>query len=72
MRRTRAAALLAAGALVLVGLGLLCTVAAWWRWALAERAMRRRRPLPTFTLGVVLTVVLVLVALGLTAALVTG
>lgn len=59
-------------ALTLVGLGLLCTVAAWWRWALAERAMRRRAPLPTFTLGVVMTVVLVIAVLAVTAVLVTA
>src|SRR5690606_32278374 len=59
-------------ALALVGLGLVSTLAAWWRWALAERAMRRRGPLPTFTLGMVLTVVLAIAALVVTAVLATG
>src|SRR5690606_30793055 len=34
-------------ALVLVGLALVAAAAAWLRWALAERAMRCRRPLPS-------------------------
>jgi putative membrane protein len=33
-------------AALLVVLGLLCAVASWVRWAMAERAMRRGEPLP--------------------------
>lgn len=32
--------------LLFVALGLLCVVVAWWRWALSERSMRLRAPLP--------------------------
>jgi putative membrane protein len=39
---------------VLVLLGLVAAAAAWLRWALAERAMRRGRPLPAPGLGPVL------------------
>jgi putative membrane protein len=41
-------------ALLLVLLGLFCAVVSWFRWARAERAMRRGEPLPAFALGVVL------------------
>lgn len=47
----------AAGALVV--LGVICAVAAWARWALAERAIRRRASLPASS-------VTVLVAAGVT------
>ncbi|WP_203336295.1 DUF202 domain-containing protein [Nocardioides limicola] len=47
-------------AALLVGLGLLAAVAAWLRWAAAERAMRRRQPLPSFGFAGVLTLCLVL------------
>lgn len=43
--------------LVLLGMGVVAPVLAWWRWAAAERAMRRNEPLPP---------------LGAAAALVTG
>jgi putative membrane protein len=33
-------------ALVLVGLGVLAPLQAWWGWVATERAMRLRRPLP--------------------------
>jgi putative membrane protein len=33
-------------AAVLVVIGMLCATSAWFRWALAERAMRRAEPLP--------------------------
>ena len=46
----------------LLGLGLLAAVAAWLRWAAAERAMRRRGPLPSFGFAMVFS--LLLVALG--------
>ncbi len=42
---------LAAG---LVLLGVVCAVAAWWRWAGAERAIRHQEPLPPPWLGLVL------------------
>ncbi|WP_345265232.1 DUF202 domain-containing protein [Nocardioides nanhaiensis] len=48
---------LAAG---LVVLALLCAGASWWRWARAERAIRRREPLPAAGLGLVLAVGVVL------------
>lgn len=56
-------------ATVLVLLGAGCAAASWWRWARAERAIRRRDPLPAtglgllLTLGVVAVGVLVLVLL---------
>ncbi|MGY1714801.1 YidH family protein [Geodermatophilus nigrescens] len=34
-------------ALLLVGLGVLAPVQAWWGWAATERAMRLGRPLPS-------------------------
>ena len=52
----------------LVVLGLVCAVAAWFRWARAERALRLRAPLPALHLaavlaaGVVAVSVVVLVA----------
>ncbi len=52
-------------AAVFILLGLACAVAAWLRWARAERAMRRREPLPASNIGIVLSVVVVLSALGL-------
>lgn len=57
-------------AVLLVALGLASAAAAWVRWGLAERAMRQRRPLPSFGLGVFFTVMLavgaiVLIAVGL-------
>lgn len=55
-----------AGMFVLLGTA--CAVAAWWRWARAERAMRRKEPLPASHFGVVLAVVVVLAGGGLLAA----
>ena len=43
-----------------VGLGLLCALAAWFRWARAEQSMRRGEPLPAPTFIAPLTGVLVL------------
>jgi len=54
-------------ALVLVGLALVAAAAAWLRWALAERAMRCRRPLPSFGFAAFLTLVLVVAGLLLAA-----
>jgi putative membrane protein len=48
--------------LVLLGVGGLVCVFALVRWARVERAMRLRQPLPSFGLGVVMTLALVLVA----------
>lgn len=53
-------------AVVLAVLGLACAVAAWVRWALAERAMRARGPLPSFGSSAFLT--LTLLAVGATTA----
>jgi putative membrane protein len=55
-----------AAAVVVLGLG--CAVAAWWRWANAERAMRRGRPLPAQGFGAVLAAAVVLAALALLVA----
>lgn len=41
-------------ALVLIGLGLLGPLQAWWGWAATERAMREGRPLPAPRLGPVI------------------
>jgi putative membrane protein len=38
-------------AMTLVALGVVIAAVAWLRWALAERAMRRARPLPSFGSG---------------------
>lgn len=52
---------------VLATLGLLAALAAWGRWALAERAIRRREPLPSlgfaavFVIGLVVATVVFLV-----------
>src|SRR5690606_6879233 len=54
-------------ALTLVALGLVSAVAAWIRWALAERAMRTRAPLPAFGFGAFFTLVVVVAALVLIA-----
>ncbi|NPC96503.1 YidH family protein [Nocardioides sp. zg-DK7169] len=56
-------------AVLLVALGLVCSVAAWVRWALAERAMRRREPLPSFGLGILVTVLMVVAVAVLVLAL---
>ncbi|WP_419751378.1 YidH family protein [Geodermatophilus sp. CPCC 206100] len=58
-----------AGALVLVLLGLLAPVQAWFGWVATERALRESRPLPAPFLGLLLaagaTVAGVLLAIGL-------
>jgi putative membrane protein len=62
-------ALQVALAAFLVLLGVVCAAASWWRWASAERAIRKRAPLPSPLLGLVLALgtiaigVVVLVAL---------
>ena len=55
-----------AALLVLLGLG--CAVAAFLRWAVAERAMRRRRPLPAQAFSIVGAGALALVAVVLLVA----
>lgn len=50
-------------AILLVALGLGSAVAAWVRWALAERAMRRHGPLPSFGMGALVTVALAVSAI---------
>jgi putative membrane protein len=55
---------------LLIGIGGLVCVFALVRWAHVERAMRLRQPLPSFGLGVVMTVALVVVAALLVIVLV--
>lgn len=58
---------------LVVGLTLfagLTTALAWVRWSRVERAMRRREPLPHFTLGLLITLFLVGLSLLLAVALV--
>ena len=55
---------------LLIGVGALVCVFALVRWARVERAMRLREPLPSFGLGVVMTVALAAVALLLVVVLV--
>lgn len=55
-------------AALLILLGLLCAVAAWVRWALAERAMRRGDPLPAPRVTVVLSTLLAAVAVAIVVA----
>ncbi|MBB5958074.1 putative membrane protein [Saccharothrix tamanrassetensis] len=49
-------------AVLLIGLGLVCAVLSWVRWARSERAMRHAEPLPSFGIGFVLVVGVVLAA----------
>jgi putative membrane protein len=55
---------------LLIGVGGLVCLFALVRWARVERAMRMREPLPSFGLGVVMTVALVVVGALLVAVLV--
>jgi putative membrane protein len=57
-------------ALVLFG-GLMCALS-YLRWARVERAMRERAPLPSFGLGLWVTVAVVVVSLLLAVALTTN
>lgn len=50
-------------AVVLVVSGLVSAAMAWLRWALAERAMRAGRPLPSTAFSTVLAVVMVATAI---------
>jgi putative membrane protein len=54
----------------LLGFAVLMTVLAFVRWARIERAMRLGRPLPAFTLGLVVATGLVVTVLGLAVVLV--
>jgi putative membrane protein len=54
-------------AILLVGLGLASAAVAWIRWALAERATRRREALPSFGFGALFAVALVVAAVVLLA-----
>jgi putative membrane protein len=49
-----------AGLMVL--LGIVCAGGSWLRWARAERAIRRREPLPASSLGLILAVAVVVAA----------
>lgn len=49
--------------LVILGLG--CAVSSWARWARAERALRRREPLPSSPFGVLLAAGVVLICVVL-------
>jgi putative membrane protein len=55
-------------AVLLVALGLVCAVAAWLRWARAERALRLQEPLPALHLAAVLAAGIAVVALILLVA----
>lgn len=59
-------------AVILVALGLACAAVAWVRWALAERAMRSRQPLPSFGFSALLTVGLIGLGLGVLLAIALG
>lgn len=56
-------------AIILVGLGMASAAAAWVRWALCERAMRRMEPLPPLGFGTLFSLItvtsLILVVIGL-------
>jgi putative membrane protein len=52
-------------AVLLVALGLVSAGAAWLRWAMAERAIRRKQPLPAFGFGAFFSAVIVVTALVL-------
>lgn len=55
--------------LLLVVLGLVSALAAWVRWALAERAMRHQQPLPSFGFGAAFAVALAVGGVVLVAVL---
>lgn len=56
-------------AAALVVLGIVCSAASWWRWARAERAIRRQEPLPASTLGLLLAVCAIAIGLVVLAGL---
>jgi len=55
-------------AALLIVLGLLCVVASWIRWALAERAIRTSAPLPSMGFAAWLVLGVVVIALVLVLA----
>jgi len=57
------------GAFLLVGLSLLCVIAAWVRWAASESAMRRSAALPGFGFSIVLCLLLGVMATAMAIAL---
>jgi putative membrane protein len=61
-----------AAALVLVTLGLLVPVQAWFRWASTERALRLSRPLPAFSTSPLAVAGLVVVGVLLVVGLAVG
>ncbi len=61
-----------ASALILVGLGVLAPVMAWFRWAALERGRRLARPLPAPLLGPMLAVGITLASLLLLVGLAVG
>jgi putative membrane protein len=61
-----------ASALILVTLGVLAPVMAWFRWAALERGRRLARPLPAPLLGPVLAVGITLASLLLLVGLAVG
>jgi putative membrane protein len=54
-------------AFVLVVLGVLSAAVAWFRWARAERAMRRKEPLPAFGWGALFALTIVMAGVLLVA-----
>lgn len=53
-------------------LGVLCAVAAWIRWAMAERAMRTGGRLPSFGVGGVLTIGLLAIGVAAVVGVAVG
>lgn len=51
----------------LLGLGAICPVLAFWRWAASERAMRHNEPLPPLGVAAVLITGVVLLAVAVLA-----
>lgn len=57
---------------LLLGLGVLCPVLAFWRWAASERAMRRDEPLPPVGVAAGLITAVVLVAVAVLTVVAIG
>jgi inner membrane protein YidH len=49
---------------IIIGVGVLCSVAAYLKWMAAERAMRLNLPLPAMPLGRLLVAVIALIGIG--------
>lgn len=58
--------------LLLAAAGMACGIQAWLGWCRAEAALRRRQALPSPTLGVVVSVIVLLVGATLVVAVVRG